>query len=368
MKLRGLQGHAPLESRQEVHRSRGYGLRQTGKGCRRHDPAGRSQSPNGIDIDTARKVVKLIKETKIKVQSAIQGEEVRVTGKKRDDLQESDHRLEGGRPGGCPSSSSTTANDRAGRARGRPSLLLRRRPARGDPRIARPTVGPTQLAASPAAFPERSCWARSDLTSSSLMGGPWPNPSSTGSQHACREHRLAALRFNFRGVGKSRGSYSGIDEHRDIEAAAAFLRGRVGPDIPVALAGYSFGKCDDRYGGRWPTPWKPLALVAFVATMQGMPHGRFRQIARLSGAGSGRMWRRGRVGPTGGVDAVLRDLRLDFRLIVVQGADQFLRWEAGRGGGLPWRPSWRARSGGEDALGLRLGSGRRGTKAARPAL
>lgn len=43
---------------------------------------------NGIDIDTARKVVKLIKETKIKVQSAIQGEEVRVTGKKRDDLQE----------------------------------------------------------------------------------------------------------------------------------------------------------------------------------------------------------------------------------------------------------------------------------------
>ena len=43
---------------------------------------------NGIDIETARKVVKVVKETKLKVQAAIQGEEVRITGKQRDDLQE----------------------------------------------------------------------------------------------------------------------------------------------------------------------------------------------------------------------------------------------------------------------------------------
>lgn len=43
---------------------------------------------NGIDIETARKVVKLVKDTKIRVQAAIQGEEVRITGKKRDDLQD----------------------------------------------------------------------------------------------------------------------------------------------------------------------------------------------------------------------------------------------------------------------------------------
>jgi uncharacterized protein YajQ (UPF0234 family) len=41
----------------------------------------------GVDTDTARALVKSIKDTKIKVQSAIQGETVRVTGKKRDDLQ-----------------------------------------------------------------------------------------------------------------------------------------------------------------------------------------------------------------------------------------------------------------------------------------
>ncbi|MFN2349201.1 MAG: YajQ family cyclic di-GMP-binding protein [Thioalkalivibrio sp.] len=42
----------------------------------------------GIETDTARKIVKLIKEAKLKVQAAIQGDKVRVTGKKRDDLQE----------------------------------------------------------------------------------------------------------------------------------------------------------------------------------------------------------------------------------------------------------------------------------------
>lgn len=42
----------------------------------------------GIDKEDAKKVVKLIKDSKIKVQAAIQGEQVRVTGKKRDHLQE----------------------------------------------------------------------------------------------------------------------------------------------------------------------------------------------------------------------------------------------------------------------------------------
>lgn len=41
----------------------------------------------GLDKDTARKIVKLIKDSKLKVQSAIQDQQVRVTGKKRDDLQ-----------------------------------------------------------------------------------------------------------------------------------------------------------------------------------------------------------------------------------------------------------------------------------------
>jgi uncharacterized protein YajQ (UPF0234 family) len=42
----------------------------------------------GIDKDLARKIVKMVKDAKIKVQAAIQGEQVRITGKKRDDLQQ----------------------------------------------------------------------------------------------------------------------------------------------------------------------------------------------------------------------------------------------------------------------------------------
>lgn len=42
----------------------------------------------GIDSVLAKKIVKLIKDKKLKVQAAINGDKVRVTGKKRDDLQE----------------------------------------------------------------------------------------------------------------------------------------------------------------------------------------------------------------------------------------------------------------------------------------
>ena len=43
---------------------------------------------SGIPIDKAREIVKLIKNSKLKVQAAIQGEQLRVSGKSRDDLQD----------------------------------------------------------------------------------------------------------------------------------------------------------------------------------------------------------------------------------------------------------------------------------------
>jgi cyclic-di-GMP-binding protein len=43
---------------------------------------------HGIDQETGKKIQKLIKESKMKVQAALQGDKVRVTGKQRDDLQE----------------------------------------------------------------------------------------------------------------------------------------------------------------------------------------------------------------------------------------------------------------------------------------
>lgn len=42
----------------------------------------------GVDTDRAKKIVRWIKDAKLKVQAQIQGDQVRVTGKKRDELQE----------------------------------------------------------------------------------------------------------------------------------------------------------------------------------------------------------------------------------------------------------------------------------------
>jgi uncharacterized protein YajQ (UPF0234 family) len=42
---------------------------------------------NGIESDDAKKIVRIVKDSKMKVQASIQGESVRITGAKRDDLQ-----------------------------------------------------------------------------------------------------------------------------------------------------------------------------------------------------------------------------------------------------------------------------------------
>jgi uncharacterized protein YajQ (UPF0234 family) len=42
---------------------------------------------HGIDADTGRKIARMVKDSKLKVQASIQGDKVRVSGKQRDDLQ-----------------------------------------------------------------------------------------------------------------------------------------------------------------------------------------------------------------------------------------------------------------------------------------
>ncbi len=61
-----------------------YGeIEQNSSGAAKQDISLRS----GIDKDNARKIVKMIKDTKIKVQAAIQDEQVRISGRDKDDLQ-----------------------------------------------------------------------------------------------------------------------------------------------------------------------------------------------------------------------------------------------------------------------------------------
>jgi len=73
------------------------------------------------------------------------------------------------------------------------------------------------------------------------MGGTMDNKVVTTLAKAFVELGYAALRFNFRGVGKSDGSYDeGNGETLDAIAAANFLRGKF-PGLPLLMAGFSFG-------------------------------------------------------------------------------------------------------------------------------
>jgi alpha/beta superfamily hydrolase len=53
---------------------------------------------------------------------------------------------------------------------------------------------------------------------------------------------VTCLRFNFRGVERSRGAFAdGVGEREDVLAAVSALDGAVDPSIPLVLAGWSFG-------------------------------------------------------------------------------------------------------------------------------
>jgi uncharacterized protein len=72
-------------------------------------------------------------------------------------------------------------------------------------------------------------------------GGEMRNPLIASIARACAERGWYALRFNFRGVGASAGTWSGgRDEADDVGAAVAHARA-FAPGQPLGLVGYSFG-------------------------------------------------------------------------------------------------------------------------------
>ena len=73
-------------------------------------------------------------------------------------------------------------------------------------------------------------------------GGDMDSPVVVAAAEACARRGLATLRFNFRGVGASAGTWDeGRGERDDVRAALAVLRRHLAPPARVALAGYSFG-------------------------------------------------------------------------------------------------------------------------------
>jgi len=147
-------------------------------------------------------------------------------------------------------------------------------------------------------------------------GGDMENNVVTALCRALVQRGIAALRFNFRGVGASAGSYDeGRGEADDTRAALGGLLAR--PEIDPAragLAGYSFGAlmsqavADERL--------RALALVA--------PPVRALDVARLNGFGGALLVMAGDrdpIAPEGPLRDVLGGLTRPLELRIVAGAD-----------------------------------------------
>lgn len=92
------------------------------------------------------------------------------------------------------------------------------------------------------------------------QGGTMTAPLMRGVTKRLTLAGLAVLRFNFRGVGASTGSWGrGISEIHDVEAAVTHAEGR---GLPLAIAGWSFGAATSL---RWQAveqsdlPWVGIA-------------------------------------------------------------------------------------------------------------
>jgi len=99
-----------------------------------------------------------------------------------------------------------------------------------------------------------------------------PHPQHGGTMHNKVVYRIArglrssgavVLRFNYRGVNLSEGEYAhGEGELEDARAALAYLQARY-PELPLTLAGFSFGsRIALRLGGRG-TPARRAIAVGF---------------------------------------------------------------------------------------------------------
>ena len=74
-------------------------------------------------------------------------------------------------------------------------------------------------------------------------GGDMHNTVISATTKAARQEGFLTLRFNFRGVGESGGSYSeGIGEKEDVRSAIRYLGSKLeGSEVPILVLGYSFG-------------------------------------------------------------------------------------------------------------------------------
>jgi alpha/beta superfamily hydrolase len=136
---------------------------------------------------------------------------------------------------------------------------------------------------------------------------------------ALQQEGLAALRFNFRGVGRSEGSHDGgSGEQGDVRAALDDMEGRF-PGLPLLLGGFSFGSVmaarvaasDERVRGLFVLgfPVSRLTDVSYLGSIR---------VPSLFVQGAGDVFGSGQA-----VRALVEALPERRTLVVIPGADHF---------------------------------------------
>jgi len=159
-----------------------------------------------------------------------------------------------------------------------------------------------------------------------------PHPQHGGTMHNKVVYRIArglrrtgaaVLRFNYRGVNLSEGAYAeGEGELDDARAALTWLRGRY-PDLPVTLAGFSFGSrivlrlaCAKEAGGLQPV--RRVIAVGFPTV--------YKDRSYLEGCTVPRIFVQSthdQYGPVAELEPVVAALPEPKRLVLVEAQDHF---------------------------------------------
>jgi uncharacterized protein len=156
-----------------------------------------------------------------------------------------------------------------------------------------------------------------------LYGGSMAQPVVYHVARACRREGLATLRFNFRGVGRSGGHYGGGIEHRDVRAAASFLRGRLDEGMPLALCGYSFGAWMSALAAIDGEAADALGFVAFPYVWEEMKPEMFQGLGAYKEPVLAVCGSRDEIAPPALVEGFLRSVGLEPKMRVFVGEDHF---------------------------------------------
>lgn len=164
-----------------------------------------------------------------------------------------------------------------------------------------------------------------------LHGGTMAQPVVYRCAQACRELGFATLRFNFRGVGRSGGLYSGHDEYRDVEAAAGYLGARLraeavgglsGERLPLAVVGYSFGSIMAAASAASIMP-DVLVLIGFAVESELFPKAAFERLRGFTNPILAVCGEDDNLALPEVVRETLEALDLDFRMAVIEETGHF---------------------------------------------